>query len=32
MITITEGVQFDTIAREWRLKWSAENVFRPTYL
>eukprot|EP01041_Mallomonas_annulata_P008024 gene8024-16443_t len=25
MITITEGVEFDTIAREWRLKWSADN-------
>lgn len=24
-ITITEGVEFDTIAREWRLKWSADN-------
>lgn len=24
-ITITEGVEFDTIAREWRLKWSPDN-------
>lgn len=24
-IKITENVQFDTIAREWRLKWSADN-------
>jgi hypothetical protein len=24
MITITEGVEFDTIAREWRCKWSAD--------
>ena len=24
MIEITPGVQFDTIAREWRLKWSAD--------
>ena len=24
MITITNGVEFDTIAREWRLKWSAD--------
>lgn len=23
--TITDGVEFDTIAREWRLKWSADN-------
>lgn len=23
--TIVEGVDFDTIAREWRCKWSAEN-------
>ena len=22
---ITEGVEFDTIAREWRCKWSADN-------
>merc|ERR1711976_311191 len=25
MITITEGVEFNTIAREWRCKWSADN-------
>lgn len=25
MITITNGVEFDTIAREWRLKWSPDN-------
>lgn len=25
MGTITEGVDFDTIAREWRCKWSADN-------
>jgi len=25
MPTITEGVDFDTIAREWRCKWSADN-------
>jgi hypothetical protein len=25
MATITEGVSFDTIAREWRCKWSADN-------
>ena len=25
MQTIAEGVQFDTIAREWRLKWTDEN-------
>ena len=24
-ITITSGVEFDTIAREWRLKWSTDN-------
>lgn len=24
-IKITEGVEFDTIAREWRLKWSPDN-------
>ena len=24
-IKITDGVEFDTIAREWRLKWSAES-------
>ena len=25
MIEITPGVKFDTIAREWRLKWSADS-------
>lgn len=25
MVTITEGVDFDTIAREWRCKWSADD-------
>jgi hypothetical protein len=25
MGTITEGVEFDTIAREWRCKWSADD-------
>ena len=25
MTTITEGVEFDTIAREWRCKWSADD-------
>ena len=25
MATITEGVSFDTIAREWRCKWSSEQ-------
>ena len=25
MITITDGVEFDTIAREWRLKWSPDD-------
>jgi len=25
MVTITEGVEFDTIAREWRCKWSADG-------
>jgi len=25
MVTITEGVEFDTVAREWRMKWSPEN-------
>jgi hypothetical protein len=25
MVTITNGVEFDTIAREWRCKWSAES-------
>merc|ERR1719296_554289 len=24
MVTIAEGVEFDTIAREWRCKWSPE--------
>lgn len=24
-ITIADGVEFDTIAREWRFKWSPEN-------
>lgn len=24
-VTITTGVEFDTIAREWRLKWTADN-------
>ena len=24
-IKITDGVEFDTIAREWRLKWSADS-------
>jgi hypothetical protein len=24
-VTITEGVSFDTIAREWRLKWSLDD-------
>jgi hypothetical protein len=24
-VTITEGVQFDTIAREWRLKWNPDD-------
>ena len=24
-VTITDGVQFDHIAREWRFKWSADN-------
>jgi hypothetical protein len=23
--TIVDGVNFDTIAREWRFKWSADN-------
>lgn len=23
--TIVDGVDFDTIAREWRLKWSPDN-------
>lgn len=25
MATITEGVEFDTVAREWRCKWSGDN-------
>eukprot|EP00547_Thalassionema_nitzschioides_P003905 CAMPEP_0194199840 /NCGR_PEP_ID=MMETSP0156-20130528/701_1 /TAXON_ID=33649 /ORGANISM="Thalassionema nitzschioides, Strain L26-B" /LENGTH=112 /DNA_ID=CAMNT_0038924781 /DNA_START=106 /DNA_END=444 /DNA_ORIENTATION=+ len=25
MVTIAEGVEFDTVAREWRCKWSANN-------
>jgi hypothetical protein len=25
MATITNGVEFDTIAREWRCKWSPDN-------
>lgn len=25
MLSVTEGVQFDTIAREWRAKWSADD-------
>lgn len=25
MATIAKGVEFDTIAREWRCKWSADN-------
>lgn len=25
MGTVTQGVDFDTIAREWRCKWSADN-------
>ena len=25
MVTIVNGVEFDTIAREWRCKWSADN-------
>jgi hypothetical protein len=24
-VKITDGVEFDTIAREWRMKWSADN-------
>ena len=24
-VKITEGVEFQTIAREWRFKWSADN-------
>jgi hypothetical protein len=25
LATITDGVEFDTIAREWRFKWSGDN-------
>jgi hypothetical protein len=25
MVTIAEGVDFDTVAREWRCKWSGDN-------
>lgn len=25
MVTITEGVEFDTVAREWRCKWSPDG-------
>jgi len=25
MVTITPGVDFDTVAREWRCKWSADH-------
>jgi hypothetical protein len=25
MATITDGVSFDTVAREWRCKWSPDN-------
>ena len=25
MGTIVEGVDFDTVAREWRCKWSGDN-------
>merc|ERR1712238_361056 len=25
MVTIAEGVEFDTVAREWRCKWSNES-------
>lgn len=25
MIEITDGVQFDTIAREWRMKWNMDD-------
>ena len=25
MVAITEGVEFDTVAREWRCKWSGED-------
>ena len=24
-VTIAEGVEFDTVAREWRCKWSPDN-------
>merc|ERR1712072_797218 len=24
-VTITEGVEFDTVAREWRMKWSQDD-------
>merc|ERR1712205_248206 len=24
-VTITEGVEFDTVAREWRMKWSPDD-------
>ena len=25
MVEVTKGVEFDTVAREWRMKWSPEN-------
>ena len=25
MLAVTEGVEFDTIAREWRMKWSGDD-------
>ena len=25
MVTITDGVEFDTVAREWRCKWSGDD-------
>mmetsp|Transcript_5060 Transcript_5060/g.5184 ORF Transcript_5060/g.5184 Transcript_5060/m.5184 type:complete len:113 (+) Transcript_5060:70-408(+) len=25
MPSVTEGVNFDTVAREWRMKWSSDN-------
>ena len=25
MVIITEGVEFDTVAREWRMKWSGDD-------
>jgi hypothetical protein len=25
MPSVTEGVNFDTVAREWRMKWSGDN-------